>query len=289
MVETKPTRLRIGLLGVRQEHLELLPALYRDERIEVAWIYAGSPKASVARLGSLFSFPVVSALSAGALESIDLLVRAPRDRAPREVEAPADLPVMTDAQLAALRGPDGFAWDKVPRRRRRMPVRPTPREPASPSMPRELPDWFSKLATADGLGTWLYRALERELGTEGPALLLVTRGAACRAAYGPRGRPTGVGRLCHRLVKSGRRLDGRASELAQACGLRGRRIGHVVLPLSGGWVARLLVSEEASEPAEALRAHAPELKLLARWIRRERQARAWRRLRSLGRRLLGDA
>ncbi len=105
--------IRLGLLGIGREYLDLLPTLYRNKQAKVVWVYGGDAAATVARLGSLFSFPSVENLSEEILAGVDLVIRPAREATEWSHELPENIRVLTDEELSDLRAQDGFRWSEL--------------------------------------------------------------------------------------------------------------------------------------------------------------------------------
>ncbi len=338
-------KIRLGLLGLGREHLDLMPALYRDPQASVVWVYGGEAAATVARLGSLFSFPAVSELDADSLAQTDLIIRPATEAPEWEGKIPEHIPVITDAELAALHADNSFRWAELT-----WPASGGAREPSlsqaapdpqnaedvakvdaqddavSPEndRPREglvcagdepapaaLPVWFAHLSRAAGLGAWFVDRLA-DLERPAPAccLALLTPGGGCVAVYG-----TGLAGEARR-ERFRRRLGGRLpqwgaadgaeppavlkslpADICATCGLPPGPMRLLWREMRGHYRAVLMVGVgRAGEPVprawltaadDFLQGESRGLQALVDLTITARQAREWRRLRSVVQRLNG--
>jgi hypothetical protein len=224
-------RVRIGLLGLSREHLDLLPALFRDPRVTICWVDGQTVGPTVTRLAGLFDCPAIDGITAGALAEVGVLL-GPAGRRPDLPPGALNAHVhLTDADLASLQEGGGFNWEAALARasggelagaaQTNEPPAPTPApgaslapagerpQPALPGQPaaadpEQLPAWFADLTDPERLGAWFCERIEAASGGSRACLLLLLRAGRCVAAFqaggGSKMRPSG--RAPQRLARA---------------------------------------------------------------------------------------
>ncbi len=102
---------RIAVLGMEREHLELLPALFKDPRVDICWVYCHDSESAIAHLASLFSFPVVTEPpDSQTVHDLDILIQPEQGAIRFEPAQKNGLQIISDRQLASMRNQNGFDW-----------------------------------------------------------------------------------------------------------------------------------------------------------------------------------
>ncbi len=262
MAELPNQLVQVALLGLSPAHRDLLPALFHDPGVNVCWVHAPDPEAPLARLATLFAFPVSADPSEGALAGIEVIVRPADGTSGWGGDVPEGILVVTDRELAGVWLGDGFAWERLLSAGDRQPTPtpiPTPLEPSPPppdegalaeekappkgrpivvgaqptrgdqQLPDEFPTWLPDLLDPAKLGQWLCRRIDQALDASRPSLLLLTSRRSFLGAFRTGG------------IRSSRQFRQSARLLAQQIEVRSDSMpsnaepggGHQTLDLSG--------------------------------------------------------
>jgi hypothetical protein len=338
-MDVQDKQIRLAVVGMARERLELLPALFNDPQVEIRWVYAKDSDSAIAHLASLFSFPVRSDLPAlGAMTDIDFVIQAENGGPVVDPTVRNGVRLLSDVTLAACRRADGFAWDQVvvetaPKKIIDPPVEaipdPTPQPQGwvpgmtcSPErqMPEDLPAWFPRLIDPKRLGAWFCDRIDVTLEMPLPSIIVLTRGNRIFGIYDALGKPgpqllRSVRRFFRLIctpdffsanshITNGHPVEGPfdLSSLGQKqlfeCGFSGSGAQVYRMPLEGkidSWLLYIDSVERTSQQAsdlvspqavrETLARHRMTVEVLARLTIQVEQAKQWRLLRSMGKRL----
>ncbi len=111
MAELPEPQVQVALLGLSPSRRDLLPELFHDPRARVCWVHAPDPESPLGRLARLFGFPLTIEPSEGALAGIEVLILPEEDGDSWNGEVPDDVVIVTDRELAAASGFNGFRWE----------------------------------------------------------------------------------------------------------------------------------------------------------------------------------
>jgi len=179
--------LRVGVAGLQRRYMDLLPALYRTEGLEVAWVVTAGDS-TLERLCDLFEFPVKGD-DAGALPPVDVAVLGHRGESVGAILARATLSAEVVSGLVKGGRIDVEAlWDAagLPREEEASAAEQEPRredlegggaasdegeiQQGNPSAnavqpwPDEAPAWLAKASDLASLADWIVATIKQEAG-----------------------------------------------------------------------------------------------------------------------------